>query len=335
MSLADIWAELERVTPPGGEGRVKRRIEPEAICNLFVAVAKPSNVRMILMPVAERSLKAIDTLPTGSGVEARIVRADVGGDEAALELVLTDPNCADIFTALATDIARAVASAGDEQAGVTVLIERLRRWQRFLEEAGPTGLGPEAQRGLYAELWLIRNHLMPALGPVASVLGWTGPARTAHDFELGPAAIEVKSTIAKQHQTLRIVSERQLDDTGLEALFLFHLSLDAHRDTGERLPELVDELRGLVASTPAGSAYDDKLIEAGYLDAQRALYLNPGYAVREENFFFVARDFPRILERDLRSGVGDVHYSVAVAECRHFLASRDAVLGRLSRSHGH
>lgn len=334
MSLGEIWDELERVTPPGASGRVKRRIRPEARCDLFVAVAKPSNLRLLLMPVAERSLAGVEALPTGSGVETRIVRPGEEGSEAALELVLTDPKYGDIFTALATDIVQAVAPAADEAAGVSALIGRLRRWQRFLEEAGPTGLGPEAQRGLYAELWLMRHHLLPTLGPVASVLAWTGPSRTAHDFEFGRTAIEVKSTLAKQHQTLRIVSERQLDDTGLEALFLFHLSLDAHRDTGQSLPDLVDDLRQLVASTPAASPLDDGLIEAGYLDAHSVLYQNPGYAVREQNFFRVADGFPRIVERDLRSGVGDVHYSVSVAECRHFLSSPETALGRTGGGDG-
>lgn len=334
MSLEEIWDELERITPSGASGRVMRRIQPEAACDLFVAVAKPTNLRLLLMPVAERSLAGLEALPSGSGVETRIARPGEQGRDAALELVLTDPRYRDIFTALATDIAQAVAAEDDEPAGVAALIGRLRRWQHFLEEAGPTGLGPEAQRGLYAELWLMRNHLFPVLGPIASVLAWKGPTHSAHDFELGQTAIEVKSTLAKQHQILRIVSERQLDDTGLESLFLFHLSLDAHRDTGQPLPALVEELRQLVGSTGVATVLDDGLIEAGYLDAHRALYLNPGYAIRESNFFRVWDGFPRIVERDLRSGVGDVHYSVSVAECRHFLTSREAVLGRLGAGRG-
>lgn len=330
MSLADIWTELERVTPPGATGRVKRRIEPEARCDLFVAVMKPSNVRMLLMRVADASLAGLDDLPSGSGVETRLVRPGEGGSDAALELVLTDARFADVFTALATDIAHAVAAAVDETAGVAALVGRLRRWQRFLEESGPSGLEPIAQRGLYAELWLMRNHLVADLGSTATILAWMGPSHTAHDFELGRTAIEVKSSLAKQHQVLRIVSERQLDDTGLAALFLFHLSLDAHRDAGQSLPAVVEELRGFVGTT-AATALDDKLLEAGYVDAHRGMYENPGYTVREANFFRVTEGFPRIVERDLKSGVGDLHYSVSVAECRHFLVSSEAVLDQLRR----
>lgn len=129
----------------------------------------------------------------------------------------------------------------------------------------------------------------------------------------------MKGTAAKQHQVLRVVSERQLDDTGVEKLFLFHLSLDTHLDAGQTLPVLIDEIREALRGTGAAPIFEERLFEAGYLDAHRHVYENPGYTMRESNFFLVANGFPRIVEADLRRGVGDVHYSVAVAECKHFL----------------
>jgi hypothetical protein len=333
VSLAEIWEELERVTPPGESGQVKRRIKPGAKCDLFLAIAKPSNLRMLVMLVGEDSLVRVEDLPTARGVEARIARPGQDGAVAALELVLTDPRSADIFTALATDIAESVAAESDELSAVATLVGRLRRWQRFLEESGPEGLTSERQRGLYAELWLLRQHLLEAVGPAAAVQGWTGPTRASHDFQFGACALEVKGSAGKQHQVLRIVSERQLDDTGVEALFLFHLSLDAHRDAGESLPALVDDLRESLRQSPAAAAFEDRLFAAGYLDAYQHLYENPGYTVRESNFFRVTDGFPRIVEADLLPGVGDVHYSVAVAECKHFLVDSATVVAELRSGH--
>src|SRR5439155_26590834 len=91
VSFGQIWEELERVTPPGKSGRVKRRIKPEANCDLFLALAKPANLRMVLMLVQAGSLGGIDELPTASGVEARIARPGQAGSDATLDLVLTDP----------------------------------------------------------------------------------------------------------------------------------------------------------------------------------------------------------------------------------------------------
>jgi hypothetical protein len=332
VSLAEIWEELERAMPPGESGQVKRRIRPEAKCDLFLAISKPSNLRMLVMLVGEDSLVGVEDLPTARGVEARITRPGQDGAHAALEVVLTDPRSADIFTALASDIAQSVVAESDDASAVATLVGRLRRWQRFLEESGPEGLTSERQRGLYAELWLLRQHLLEAVGPAAAVQGWTGPTRESHDFQFGASALEVKSSAGKQHQVLRVASERQLDDTGVQALFLFHLSLDAHQHAGESLPALVADLRESLRMTATAAAFEDRLFQVGYLDVHEHLYENPGYTVRESNFFQVTDGFPRIIEADLPPGVGDVHYSVAVAQCKHFLIDSETVITALRSS---
>lgn len=329
MTFERIWAEMEQVTPPGHVGRVMRRVRPDAHCDLFLGLAKPSNLRMVVMPVSESSLTSLVDLPMSRGVEARIARPGDHGADPSLELVLIDPRASDIFTALATDVVGAAAAELDEARAVASFVGRLRRWQRFLDESGPGGLEPDEQRGLFAELWLMQYVLFDAFGPTLSLTAWTGPSHASHDFQFGPGAVEVKGSAAKQDQHLRIASERQLDDTGLDALFLFHLSLDEHRETGTSLVDLVAEIRARLASTAEGPLFEDRLWDAGFSDAHSPLYANPGYTVRESNFFRVTGDFPRITEADLRSGVGDVRYAISVAECRHFTERAEIVLGEL------
>ena len=140
----------------------------------------------------------------------------------------------------------------------------------------------------------------------------------------------MKTTAAKQHQVLRIGSERQLDSTGVQHLFLFHLSLDVHVDSGESLGEIVDDLRGRFQGTGADSAFEEGLLAAGYFDGHRTLYEGTGYTKREENFFRVEEGFPRIVERDVPTGVGDVRYSVAVSECRHHAVPASEVMGTIA-----
>ena len=328
MNLAAIWEDLERVQPPRSAGKVKRRILPHAGCDIFVAIEKPQNTRMLLMLAGDNALDEVEDLPTGQGVEARIAQPGEDGEDVGIELVLTDPRSADIFTALAEDIARTVAVETDQAAAVLALTDRLRRWQRFLQLVSPEGLGYQAQLGLYAELWILRHHLLDGVGHVRAIRAWTGPSGASHDFQLGSCALEVKATTQKQHQVLRIASERQLDDAGVAYLYLFHLSLDTHLDGGASLPDLVAEVRNELAGGPAASAFEDRLLGTGYTEAQAHRYANPGYSERESNFFHVTSDFPRITEADLRRGVGDVTYSIAVAECKHFQANADIMLER-------
>jgi hypothetical protein len=179
---------------------------------------------------------------------------------------------------------------------------------------------------------LIREHLIGALGLRPAIAAWTGASRTSQDFQLPRAAIEVKTTAGKQHQKLSIVSERQLDDAGLEVLLLLHLSLDVRQGAGESLVSLVGQVRDLVAQDPlSAEALESKLLAYGYVDAHSSRYEGTGYLVRQSNFFRVMAGFPRIVEKDLRSGVGDVSYSIQVSECMHHAVPASGALALVSK----
>jgi hypothetical protein len=328
MSYDALWRELEKGRGDG-EGRLVRRIHPESAVDLFLAVTKPGNRRMLSLGVASGATAALDDLPSGRGIETRLQHS---ADEARaqLQLVLGDPMCADIFAALAQDLADAVSPAASDEEAVLAWVTRLRRWQGLLAALTPDGLSGERQRGLYAELWLLRKHLLSALGEEMAIRGWTGPSASSHDFELDHGAVEVKSTAGKQHQILRIASERQLDDTGVSELFLYHLSLDVRQGEGETLVDAVAAVRAELAGTAMATAFEERLLMSGYVAAHESRYRTTVYTEREDNFFRVGAGFPRLIESDLPPGVGDVHYSVAVAECKHWTVGAGDVMNGLA-----
>jgi hypothetical protein len=137
----------------------------------------------------------------------------------------------------------------------------------------------------------------------------------------------VKTTSAKQHQKLAIASERQLNDMGAGVIVLLHLSLDVRQGQGETLPGIVASVRSFVAEdTIARDELENLLFEIGYLDIHAPRYDNISYSIREQNYFKVGADFPKIIESDLRNGVGDVRYSISVAECKHFSIPESEVI---------
>lgn len=244
---------------------VRRRVVPDACCDLFLGVEKPSNRRVFLLRVASANAPEARLLPLARGFEVRLLTLpdDPQGHSSVL-LSQTHDTFRDIFTTLTTDIADHIAPTADQKAAVEQLLARLKRWQQFLERSGPDGLGDEAQRGLFGELWFISHFLLPVLG-VQAITAWTGPAMTAQDFQLPGLAVEVKTTTAKEHQKLPIAGEKQLDSSAQLRIFLFHLSLNAQRDTGVTLVELVAQVRGLLASSPLALAhFEDALLSDGY-----------------------------------------------------------------------
>ena len=113
--------------------------------------------------------------------------------------------------------------------------------------------------------------------------------------------------------------KQQLDETTIQKLYLYYLSLSVIESGVDTLPILVDAVRSKVSSSfNALSELNSLLIETGYLDAHRSKYEVTGYSIRESGIFLVEKDFPRIREREIRPGVGDVGYSISVTQCKNY-----------------
>ncbi|CAG0967593.1 hypothetical protein METP3_01239 [Methanosarcinales archaeon] len=319
--IEDVWKSLEDDSKyETGTCILKRRLEPLSSCDVFLGYEKPVNRRMLLLRISFSNTPEIESLPRSKGFEVMAVSfPEDDEDHATLELILTDSRFNDIFTNLVQDVVDNITAQKNEKSMIKAFIERLVKWQQFLDRYGQEGLGDEAQRGLYGELWFMRKYLIPILGINKAIDAWKGPARKAQDFQFSDCAVEVKTTISKQHQKMNIASERQLDDTGLASLFLQHLSLMESSGSGETLNDIVEDIRKTIADEPAASQkMEDSLFDAGYLNAQAHRYNKTGYNVRYSSIFRVNEGFPRITERDLANGVGDVHYSINVSECMHY-----------------
>lgn len=329
MTYIEIWQSLE-ISPSTG-GYIRRRMKPESVCGLFLAVTKPSNQHLLHIQLTEVSLTSLASLPSARGLDMTIIPSSSEQDGFIIQLALKESSFTTIFDALINDIVEMLARAQSQSAAIVALISRLRRWQKFLEQIVPDGLSRESQQGLYGELWFLRERFIPLVGHYSALLAWAGPTRAHHDFLLQSCAIEVKTTGTKEPQHMIIQSERQLDDSGLAALFLFHLAMDIREGAGESLITMINSLRQILkADTAALDLYEDRLLEAGFLQAQAAQYEKIGYYVRRTHLFQVRDGFPRIIEADLKPGVGSVRYSISVTECRHFAVTEDTLKSQLT-----
>jgi hypothetical protein len=297
---------------------------PQATQPMLVALETSVNRRALLLPLLKASFPARRDWPQCRGLE---VWSLMLASQPHLGVRLLDPAYSDVFTVLAEDVAPRVAAAPSPRAAASTLISRLRRWQKFLV-AGTGGLSVEQQRGLYGELHTMKGHLMPALGAAGAVAGWRAPKGAHQDFQFVSGAVEIKTTTAKQPQSVRITSERQLDDTGIPALFLHVVVLDERevegegQGGGESLPEIVKNIRmRLNDEQEVKEAFDDLLLESGYTEADIPRYENRRYMIRRENTFHIRQGFPRLIERTLAAGVGDISYSLSLAACEPFAES--------------
>lgn len=316
-----IWEDLEQSSGENSrEGILTLRIFPESRFDLSLGVQKPNNIRMLLIRISRKNVINQWSLPRSKGFEIRqtVFREDQG-HHATIQLVLNDPHYQDIFSSLTEDVASFCSREPSEKAMLRALLLRLEKWQQFLDRYGSEGLSLPAQQGLYGELRFLHDYLIPAVGAVQAVSAWTGPKKTPQDFQMADVAIEVKTSIAKQHQKIPIASEQQLDDTGVDALYLYHLSLRELHNGGETLPGIIAAIRDELSGYPAQSnIFENLLFLAGYLDKHHDRYKDTGYADRSTHIFHVKEGFPRITEQALSNGVGDVQYSVSLSACAPF-----------------
>lgn len=320
----ELWTTLasEAITGLTNGSVVRRRVIPEERANLFLAVEYPSNMRLLMVDVCSDALSHTQQLPTGDGfLVERVALPENAPHIATLTLRLTDARYRDIFTILVEDVVASVVHAPDDNSAVDCFLAKLLTWQRFLASHGPDGLGREAQQGLYGELYCLRATMLAALDAYSAVMAWTGPSGAVHDFQRPMCAVEVKTSAGKQLQTIRISNERQLDSAHVNDLWLSHVSLDISMADGESLNDIVTSLReSLTAHALARQSFDERLWQAGYLDQHAERYEGTKYHIRAYRVFHVRDGFPKIVEADLRLGVGDVHYAISVAECMHFVA---------------
>lgn len=322
MTIEDQWLALE--SELHGDGWRMQLARPLKGHPLFVAIEGAR--RALLLRVPASTIPPRHLWPACTGLEVLAVQL---AGHAHLGVALREPRFGDVFTALAEDLARRVEQErGEPIHVVAVFISQLTRWQRFLA-ASAVGLSAEAQRGLWGELHFLHTRLLPTLGG-AAVAGWKGPEGAHQDFQFSGAWIEVKTTLAKQPQTVLIASERQLDDTLAPALFLHVLMLESQEGGLSTLPALVTQVRSALGAWPASrEPFEEALLAAGYLDRHAPRYAGVGYAVRQTDDFRVGLGFPRIVEADLPAGVGDASYQLSLAACAGFITPASSLTATL------
>jgi hypothetical protein len=318
MTIEQIWQEMEA---EGGSAWRIRHARKDATHPLVVALEPQRGGRAILVQVPGIVLPPRREWPDCRGLEWVTISLDT---VSYWGVRLRDATCSDVFTALAQDLDSRLALTVTTEEAAAALFGRLKLWQQFLKVCRE-GMSLEARRGLWGELHFLHACLIPALGASYAVSGWKAGTGSHQDFQFPNAAVEVKTTAAKQPQTVRITSERQLDETGVGILFLNVVVVDERevgmtdRTHGQSLPALVSALRQELASDPSTLAlFNDSLFHRGWLDELAPRYESHRLTLREEIAFRVQAGFPLLVEDHLPKGVGDVNYSLSLPACMPF-----------------
>lgn len=328
--IEDFWIDFE-INDALKTGVVLKRFSPDIMTDCFVAMRMPEKVKSIAFRLLKTNVdvSAINDL---KDITTEILPDETQPDKMLLLISLADNSLSSIFAVLCEDLFNSVSDVREEKELVKSLQNRFLKWKELFELAKSPGLSPEKQIGLFGELFLLKKLLVET-GNFAECLNfWVGPDTGIRDFEKNNNAIEVKTTQTHNHQKIRISSERQLDTTLLENLFLFHLSLEKRNGNENSLNKIVSELFSIIGDNKLlNNVLNRKLISVGYFKHHATCYENISYLIRGEDFYKVTEHFPRIEEKDLMKGVGDVKYSIVLtAETEKYKTSLSNVIQKFN-----
>lgn len=327
MKIDQIWDELSNDSS-FTRGLLLRRYSGSVLPDVFVALQQPEKLLCIASSISESiNISQFDNLQE---IQIELIPDPNKQEKRILIFKLTNNQHRDIFSVLCEDLIANIATETNEKQLVKTLLNRFEKWKSLFNKIASEGLSPEEQRGLFGELYFIRKFMHHNNNYSAALNTWVGPAREVRDFQMGNWALEVKTTHGNNHQKIQISSERQLDTTHLGKLYIYHVSLEKAQESGETLNQIVSSISNLLASdTIALNRFRSKLYEAGYFEQHLLLYDMIGYFIRQDTFYSVEDAFPRIQENELRSGVGDVKYSIILSQCVEFIQTEESVFQTL------
>ncbi len=325
-----IWTELENDSS-FRSGILYKRYSSTVLSDVYVALKAPEKLRCIAAHISNEVIDNVQAWNKFRDIKLEIVPNERDATKSWLLILLLNQQHKDVFSVLCEDLINQISSITDEKILIKDLLNRLAKWQTLFEKLGQQGLSPEVQRGLYGELYFLRKFLNHSRNKQYCIDSWQVPSNTVQDFHYSNWAVEVKTTHGNNHQKIHISSERQLDDSIVPVIYLFHFSLDIRNNLGETLNQIVEEIETILQSfIPELNSFRLKLFEVGYFEIHKQLYKFSGYNIRQENIYKVESTFPRITENEIRDGVGDVKYSVIVADCLSFTRTETELFNQIT-----
>ncbi len=298
----DPWARIRR--PQGTDITAERHSQSD---HVFVGVDRSTN-RHLLVEVP-------DSVPLGVALRTRGLIAEVVNmaldsqeDRTWVDVVCIDPTKSDVFTIVASDIARAVNNAPEDR--LSAVTGTLERWQRFWAGFGGSW-SLEREAGLFGELWFLRQWL-----GTAHLQMWVGPLGNRHDFVSPIFSVEVKTTVRSDGSARHAISSLdQLSDPEEGEFYFF--SLQVAQDVGavNSVDVLYQQVTELLPDDNARDLFTDRLAELGWAPSSTTRT----FRVLGQSLYRVGPGFPRIttamLQETLPTGVESLSYSIDLAAC--------------------
>lgn len=309
--LLELWNELEDLNQMGTIKRLYDSLIPYHVFATFTSGDKSCGIAFSYSNLVKVDISSFSNLKK---LKVSLYDDQSYADSKLLVIELLSLSHKETFANLCCDLIDSVSESSDEEEMIVSVINQLGKWRNLFDKANISGLSNEQQQGLYGELCFLHKLLSRCdIPPETAVEYWVGTEAAPRDFQGKDWAVEAK-TSSSGSQKVTINGERQLDETLVSELFLYHCSVEVSRANGETLPDKIKKLRIILNhSISALAIFNHKLLIAEYFDEESDLYLNRRYKIRGERYYRIEGGFPRIRENEIRRGVSDVNYAINIS----------------------
>lgn len=321
-NISSLW---EIMSQEKSVGLVKRLLPNNSPLKVFATYKHPENICGIAFSCDSKLKLSIDSFYNLKELSVRLFLDTSYQPNKLLTIQLFSDANTDIFAYLCGNLVETIERCDTEAKAIKLVLNRLEKWKTMFSKGASDGLSITEQQGLYGELMYLHKLVLRGIFSYIDTLKiWVGADKAMRDFQGKDWAVEAKTISINNADQITINGERQLDETLLDKLYLYHLSVEASRMNGQTLNEKVDELRSLFSDDKAVlNIFNAKLMEAGYFDHHRELYRERCYKIRKESIYVIDDSFPRIKESELRDGVSNTVYSINVSTCAEYMVSEN------------
>ena len=321
IDYSEIWRDINEESRNNPDSLIARKIPSESKEPVFIATDYYNNIRCLYIDLTSGIYIDQGKLPLFRGLDIVEVKSSIGDshNHRFLKISQIIPETDNIFELFVSDICDDIVRLTSFLYLEPTLSKSLNEWKVFFEKYSIEILPISVQEGLFGELSFLEDFILKKYPAYESMLYWTGAKRTNHDFQLNNTAIEVKTSVRKQHIKIHISSEKQLDKIGLNKLFLVLYCLTIHDNASEKsLTAKIESVRKLLSDDPVAlSIFDAQLIRLGYNKNNAHMYKS-GFSVAKLKIYNVTDGFPAITTSLLPDGVGELKYTIMVSACGNF-----------------
>lgn len=322
LDLKSIWA-LQK--PSKDELIIKTRIDILPQFNCYAATNHLTGNHLYLMKLSNHTI-----IPEFKNSSFKGVRIDVFdlNESKELNIYLIDNELKDIFSLFVENIIEEITNVSTENEAVTITSNVIQKWKKLFDKLSIKGLTIEQQKGLIGELLFLNDLIDSEINPDYLLNCWTGPDYEDKDFTLGATCFEIKFTTSKLPR-IKITSERQLDSSNIDNLFLNNYSSENLKENGISLNSIVDIIREKISSNSATlKFFNERLESADYFDEDRENY-NSQYGVKSSSLYEVNDSFPKLTTDSLPQGVYNTSYYIENSAIEEYRVDFETIINEL------